>query len=432
MVILLDKDKLQSTLFVGIDVSSNSNYAFAMDFFGTKFLSFSFSNNQPGSNVLINNVSNCLKQNNFKYVVLDMESTSFYSFHLCCLLASSIELAEFKPLVYCLNPKVIKAYRESFVRLDKTDPLDARVICDYARVGKITSAPFNASTFLAMQRLTRQRLHVVECLTREKQYILNNIFLKFSELAVAQKSDQPFSDKFGATAVSVLSDFYSPDEIANMPLSELIDYLNTKGKNRFTDTENTAKLLQKAARDSYRLDKALYEPINLAIATSFNSISLYEKQLKDLDKAILKTVKGLHSNEYDCLLSIKGIGPVYAAGIISEIGFISRFRREEHLASFAGLTWGKKQSGKHTSDITNLTKSGNKYLRYYLLEAVNSVIMHGNSEYSKFYRKKFSEVTKFQRKRALALTARKFVRLIFSMLQKNQLYINPEEMVKLT
>ncbi len=79
-----------------------------------------------------------------------------------------------------------------------------------------------------------------------------------------------------------------------------------------------------------------------------------------------------------------------------------------------------------------MTKSGNKYLRYYLLESVNSVIMRGNSEYSEFYHKKYSEVTKFQRKRALALTARKFVRLIFSMLQKNQLYINPEEMVKLT
>ena len=432
MVIYLDKDKLQSTLFVGIDVSSSTNYAFAMDFFGTKFLSFSFSNNQPGSNVLVNNVSNCLRQNNFKYVVFNMESTSFYSFHLCCVLASSFELAEFKPLVYCLNPKVIAAYRESFVCLDKTDPLDAKVICDFARVGKITSSPFNASTFLALQRLTRQRLHVVECLTREKQFILNNIFLKFSELAVLEKSEHPFSDKFGATAVSVITDFYSPDEIANMPLSDLIEYLNIKGKNRFTDTENTAKLLQKAARDSYRLDKALYEPINLAISTSFNAISLYQKQLKDLDKAILKTVKGLHSNEYDCLLSIKGIGPVYAAGIISEIGFISRFAREEYLASFAGLTWKRKQSGKHTSDITNLTKSGNKYLRYYLLEAVNSVINHGNQEYSDFFHKKYSEVTKFQRKRALALTARKFVRLIFSMLQKNQLYINPKEMIKLT
>lgn len=105
---------------------------------------------------------------------------------------------------------------------------------------------------------------------------MNNIFLKFSELAVLEKSKHPFSDKFSATAVSLITDFYSPDEIANMPLSDLIEYLNIKGKNRFTDTENTAKLLQKAAHDSYRLDKALYEPINLAIATSFNSIHLYE------------------------------------------------------------------------------------------------------------------------------------------------------------
>jgi len=309
----MNKGKLLSTLFVGIDVGSETNFAFAMDFFGNKFLSFSFVNNEPGSRVLISNVTECLKLNDFKYVVFDMESTSFYSFHLCCVLASSIELALFNPLVYCLNPKVTKAHRDTYVRIDKTDPLDAVVICDFARVGKITSSPFNASTFLALQRLTRQRLHVVECLTREKQYILNNIFLKFSEFAVLDKSKHPFSDKFGATAVSVISDFYSPNEIATMSLDNLIDYLYKISKGRFTDTEKTAKLLQKAARDSYRLDQALYEPINLAIATSYNAISLYQKQLKDLDNAILKTVKGLHSNEYDCLLSIRGIGLVFAA-----------------------------------------------------------------------------------------------------------------------
>lgn len=95
------------------------------------------------------------------------------------------------------------------------------------------------------------------------------------------------------------------------------------------------------------------------------------------------------------MVSIKGIGPVYAAGIISEIGFISRFNREEYLASFPRLTWKKKQSGKHTSDITNLTKSGNKYLRYYLLEAVNSVILHGNLEYSEFFIKNIQKLPSF-------------------------------------
>ena len=33
-------EQLQSTLFVGIDVSSKSNYVYAMDFFAKKLLSF--------------------------------------------------------------------------------------------------------------------------------------------------------------------------------------------------------------------------------------------------------------------------------------------------------------------------------------------------------------------------------------------------------
>lgn len=426
----MNTNKLQSTLFVGIDVSSKSNYAYAMDFFGNKLLSFDFSNNQPGANILIDKVSNCLSKNQLSYVVFAMESTSFYSFHLCCVLASSTALVGFTPVVYCLNPKVISAYRESFVSLDKTDPLDSMVISDFARTGKITSSPFNASVFVALQRLTRERLHIVESLSREKNYILSNIFLKFSEFAVLDKSEQPFSDKFGATAIAVMQDFYSPEEIASMPLEDLISYIMEKGKKRFSEPEKVATLLQKAARDSYRMDKAAYEPINTAIAASYTVIQTLEKQIKELDKAILKTVKGLHSNEYDSLISIRGIGPVYAAGIISEIGFISRFNKEEKLAKFAGLTWRKKQSGRFTAENTRLTKSGNKYLRYYLTEAVGSIISHGNQEISDFYHKKYNEVTKSQHKRALALTARKLVRLIFSLLQGNRLYVDEKEMIK--
>ena len=187
------------------------------------------------------------------------------------------------------------------------------VISDFARTGKITSLPFQSSAFVALQRLTRQRLHIVENLNREKSFALSNIFLKFSELAVLDKDEQPFSNKFGATASAIVTEFLSPDEIACMPLEQLINFICEKGKSRFSNPENTAKLLQKACRDSYRLDKALYDPLNVTIAASFNCISSLEKQIKELDKAILKAVKGLSSNEYQCLLSIKGIGPVFAA-----------------------------------------------------------------------------------------------------------------------
>ena len=38
-----------STLYVGIDVSSKSNYVCALDFYKNKYINSSFANNQPGA-----------------------------------------------------------------------------------------------------------------------------------------------------------------------------------------------------------------------------------------------------------------------------------------------------------------------------------------------------------------------------------------------
>lgn len=68
-----------------------------------------------------------------------------------------------------------------------------------------------------------------------------------------------------------------------------------------------------------------------------------------------------------------------------------------------------------------MSKAGNRYLRYYLIEAANSVKNH-IPEYKAFYHKKYDEVKTHQHKRALALTSRKLIRLIFGLLDNNQLY----------
>ena len=49
----------------------------------------------------------------------------------------------------------------------------------------------------------------------------------------------------------------------------------------FSNPVKTAKLLQKAARDSYRLDKVFYEILN--IASSFNVINALEIKIKTID-----------------------------------------------------------------------------------------------------------------------------------------------------
>ena len=412
---------LTTTLFVGIDVSSKSNYVFAMDFFSNKLLSLEVQNNLPGAETLLQHLIHTLTKNNFSHLTIAMESTSFYSWHIANFLASSEALVWFKPKVYCLNPRIINAYKKSFVDMDKTDPLDALAIADFARVGKITTSPWLGNQYIALQRLTRCRLHLIENVSRVKSYILSNIFLKFSELAVADKKDKPFCDTFGASSIATLTDFLSTEDIAGTSIDELVTFLVDKGKNRFVNPEATAKLLQKAARDSYRLDKALADPLNATIAASLNCIKALEKEVKSLDKAIIKAVKVLSTHEFDCAFSINGIGPVFAAGIIAEIADITKFDNQASLAKYAGLTWRKKRSGRYTACETFLTKTGNKYLRYYLLEAANSV-KNNDQEYHDYYSKKYNEALLHKHKRALALTARKLVRLIFALLRNNQLY----------
>ncbi len=86
------------------------------------------------------------------------------------------------------------------------------------------------SQYLALQRLTRHRLHLVETITREKNYMVSNIYLKFSELAVLDKNDKPFSNTYGVTSVAVLTEFLSLDEIVYTPVKDLVEFVKDKGK----------------------------------------------------------------------------------------------------------------------------------------------------------------------------------------------------------
>lgn len=149
---------------------------------------------------------------------------------------------------------------------------------------------------------------------------------------------------------------------------------------------------------------------------------LNPKQVKKYDKAIEMQLQTIPQT----LTSVKGIGNVYAAGIIAEIGDINRFPGQASVAKYAGLVWTQHQSGDFDADDKRLVKSGNHHLRYYLCEAANA-LRRCDPEFKRFYDLKYKEVTKHNHKRALALTARKLVRLVYSLLKTNRLYIPPEE-----
>ena len=94
-----------------------------------------------------------------------------------------------------------------------------------------------------------------------------------------------------------------------------------------------------------------------------------ESQIKEFDKAIKAQMKLLPN----VLISIPGIGPVYSAGIMAEIGDINRFDNQAALAKYAGLAWKQYQSGGFEAEVTRLIPSGNRFLKYYLCEAAFSL-----------------------------------------------------------
>ena len=406
-------------LYVGIDVSSRNNVVYLMKPDGSKIKNFSVSNSRDGSKKLVKEILAALAAFSLTDVLIGLEATSVYGENLVYFLREDISLVPFNRKIHVLNPKQVNKFKESYNDLPKNDYVDSFIIADCLRFGRINKEAYLEDyRYKALQSLTRARFVAVQNLTREKQRFMNVLFRKYSSLS----QEKVFTNTFGASALAVYENFDSADALAYIDLQELTSFLKEKGKNHFSDPEKVALAIQKAARSSYRLPKTINDSVNQVLSISISSMKALESQIKDFDKAIAAQMQLIPNT----LTSIKGIGPVYSAGIIAEIGDINRFANQAKLAKFAGLVWKQHQSGDFESQNTRLIRTGNRFLKYYLGEAAMSLV-RCDTEYRRFYHLKYKEVNKYQHKRALALTARKFVRLVFRLLKDNRLYIAPQD-----
>jgi len=406
-------------LFVGIDVSSQKLDVCFKDSEDQVLHEAALPNDITGATEIKEIILKLSEGIKYDVIRVGMESTSVYSFHPATFLAEDPDLRKLGIEVIVQNPKAIARFKGIFDE-DKTDTIDAQRIADFLRLGLNGNTVIKEEKYVALQRLTRSRLQLVEQMTECKQHFLENLYYKCNTLTRDVETSI-----FGATMMDLLTESLSFGEIAEMEIEDLAAILQEKGRGRFGDPNKLAKAINKAIRDSYRLGKVLEGSVDVVLGTYAMMIKTIKQQVKELDKAIeglLQTIP-----ESQCLLSIPGIGPVYSAGILAEIGQIERFEDQAKLAKYAGLYWKRKQSGSWESERTSLTRTGNHYLRYYLVEAANSV-KNREPTYNEYYYKKYDEVPKHKHKRALVLTARKLVRLVDVLLRNRQLYA-PERSV---
>jgi hypothetical protein len=148
-----------------------------------------------------------------------------------------------------LNPIMVAGFKKAFgVKRPETDALDAYVIAERVQFGHLTPYSREATVTEPLRQLTRLRLHLVEMVTSEQNRALNLLFLKFSNY----NKDKPFSQIFSRASLAVLQEF-TPDELVEMSLEDLVEFIQSHNNNRLAQPTEVAKALKQAAQRAYRL-----------------------------------------------------------------------------------------------------------------------------------------------------------------------------------
>lgn len=307
----------------------------------------------PGADALTARLAALAREHGVDELRIGMAATGLYWWHLACTRKDAPVLAPYRPRVYALNPKLVHDFRKHDGARPKTDRADAYVIAERLRFGRHLPPPFALNLrYAPIQRLTRFRVHLAETLAREKRSSLTFLFLRCSGFGQAA----PFHDPCGTTSCAVLEEC-TTEELAQAPLDALAPYLAEQGRGRFKDPAALAATLQRAARDSFRLDRVLDDPLTVVLDTTMATIRTLQTQLRAVDKAIAQERKAIPRT----LTTVPGLGPVWVAGLVAEIGGIARCSGEAALAQYAGLVWKAHESGTFQAEDTAMSKAGNVY-----------------------------------------------------------------------
>jgi transposase len=134
-------------------------------------------------------------------------------------------------------------------------------------------------------------------------------------------------------------------------------------------------------------------------------IGVYEREIGVLDRDIHIALRA--DRGYQAVQAIYGVGRVFAAVFVAEIGDVSRFRSAEALCSWAGLTPLHRESD--TKVVRGrISKQGSKLVRWAALEAVARY--HGGDR----LHARFREIAERRgKKKAQVAIARKVLTLVY-------------------
>jgi len=279
-------------------------------------------------------------------LTIGMEATGHYFLNLYGFL---LELGIKAEQIALLNPLQVKSFRNTNLRGAKSDNVDAERIAVLLRFGGYKRCNVSVNEMMNLRELSRLRADLTASggnLKRKLIAVLDRIFPEFAKI---------FKNQFGVTALTLLQDYSTPEELARLSLKELRLAIKKLSKRGLSPAK--IKRLHEASKNSIGISFG-QEAFKIELQIILQQLAHLEEQIDFLKDQIEMIVKKLHSP----IFTIPGIGPTTGATILSEIGDINNFPSAEKLVAFAGLDPKLKESGTYQGR-TPISKRGSKYLR---------------------------------------------------------------------
>lgn len=383
-------------ILVGVDIAkhkhcavliTNTNQIITKPFF--------FNNTIEGFEILQKELKKQEKDDISKEnILVGMEPTG----HYWKALANYLQDNGYK--VVMVNPAHTKKAKE----LDdnsqtKNDKKDSLVIARLVRDATFNEVYIPTEIYSELRVLTNTRHELLKKTTSIKNRITAILDEYFPEY------EKAFKDIFkSVSSIRILKNIPMPEDIIKTDVEAIVTIMRDGSKRGEGKSVGV-----KHGLTATRLQLALY----------IQDYELLTKQIEEIEE---KMAESLANTEYGArLLSIKGIGTVYASELLGEVGDLKRFSNAEQIRRYAGLNLVENSSGEHKGKTT-ISKRGRAMLRSLLYKMALTMIAK-NEEIKEIYSYyKNRKNNSLKKKQAVVAVINKILAVIFAVAVKGNDY----------
>ena len=320
-------------LILGCDVGSETHYVRAIDPRGRELSksAFSFNNDSEGFQSAKEWAVKIAAEHNKNQIVLGLEPTGHYWFCLATwMISNGISVVQ-------VNSYAVKQTKEIEDNSQlKDDTKDPKLIANLVKDGNFAMPYLPEKVYADMRRLSMFRDQLTEDRIRNINRLHRELKIYFPEYMDA------FGKIDGAFTLEILKVSAIPSDITAL------------GAEGMKNIWHNAKLRGRGYSRANEIVSYAEKSVGLTDGTDAGreAVKWYAEQILRLDEQLAEIESALHEKCREIpyaenILAINGVGENILAGILAEMGDISRFDDVKEIQKLSGMGLVACSSGKH-------------------------------------------------------------------------------------